>query len=98
MLSVWSKSVLLKISCTRGMDTVIISNRHNRYIIYMFIHMFIVFDFNNTFCCFFNLIVDTDSVKCSCISLIGGTVSGYVLSVILLVVLVIQNVWILKRR
>ena len=39
-------------------------------------------------------------MKCGYSGLIGGTVSGYVLSVILLVVLVIQTVWILyhKRR
>ena len=33
-----------------------------------------------------------------CTGLIGGTFSGYVLSVILLVVLVIQNVWILYHK
>ena len=37
-------------------------------------------------------------MKCSCTGLIGGSVSGYVLSVILLVALVIQNVWILYHR
>ena len=39
-------------------------------------------------------------MKCSCTGLIGGTVSGYVISLILLVVLVIQNVWMQyhKRR
>ena len=31
MLSVWSKSVLLKISCTRRMDTDITTNKQNRY-------------------------------------------------------------------
>ena len=60
--------------------------------------IFIFFILIVTFVAFFNLIVDTDSVKCSYISLVGGTVSGYVLSAILLVALVIQNVWILKRR
>ena len=49
---------------------------------------------------FFNLIVGIDLLKCGYTGLIGGTVSGYVLSVILLVALAIQNVWILyhKRR
>ena len=37
-------------------------------------------------------------MKYSYSGLIGGTVSGYVLSVILLVVLVIQNVWILYHK
>ena len=45
-----------------------------------------------------NLFIGIDSVKCSCTGLIGGTVSGYVLSVILLVVLVIQSVWILYQK
>ena len=48
--------------------------------------------------CFFNLVIGIDSVKCSCTSLIGGTVSGYVISVILLVALVIQTVWILYNK
>ena len=49
-------------------------------------------------CCFFNLVIGIDSVKFSYTGLIGGTVSGYVVSVILLVVLVIQSVWILYHK